>query len=985
MPITPRPHTCRGCILDPVAQGFSRPVGPEDSPFFFLGEALGQQEVYASEAFVGAAGGLLNRVLYDIGLDRNSLRLGNCVSCRPVNNKLEGTRFEYPALARCKSTYLDGDLEAWLARKGSGEKVLVALGGIPLRTVTGLQKKGTKVQDFHGTVLRDPTDRFWIVSTYHPSYIQRGNFNLVGVMQYDLSIAQEVAARGWVKDEPTLVLDPSPEWFEAWARAYIAEATKDPDYTWLAVDIETPDKAKKTDEGELKLSDRSYQILRVNFSYNTDEGITVPWQEPYISIIKRVLAAPGPKIFWNAPYDVPRLRYNGASITHPIYDFMWAWHILQSDLPRGLGFVAPFYSRFGPWKHLSGIDPVRYAAIDGVQTLRLAYGISADLQEKGQWDVFLRHVYDLDTLALHPAEDVGILIDQDECRTLQTDLQKKSDGFQAKIRAMVPDELKPLVPKGGLATYPQGEENIWQKEVPHLATVCKTCDEIVKSVKHKCPKGQAQVMKEERAVVRYYRQAEFNPTSPVQLMSYIKYRGHKPGLDKKTKKPTTNKDSLDKLWKETKDPLYEGVLQRRAVDKVLKTYVNGTFEKLRTDPRSIEDQRLHPSFLHKPSTLRLSCQSPNLQNVVADRGAYTDLAGGFRYCIVAAPGCKLIEIDYSGIEAVLSGYFMGDPTYIRLAKLGIHAYLTSHVIGKPADLRWTDRELSDYFNHLKEAYSYEYNQCKRCVHGTNYGLTVFGMAKQFPKEFPTRKHAERIMAVYHAIAPKLPEWHEGLRDKAYKQGYLGGPGAHPFGYKHWFYNVISFSGVKGRPSPAAQIVRMGGRNYQVTLGEDAKRCVAFYPQSTAAGIIKEAMLRLFNPENPSYIGDAFYGKTPLRAQIHDSLLLEVPEELVDFVIERLVAEMTRPIPQLPCPEDWNLGEYLTIGVEVKVGKNWAGYNEKETDKDGKPLRVNLDGMKKVKLPEISPTLAGDTPVPLDEYDEEEEAEILAEMEGGAVA
>ena len=110
------------------------------------------------------------------------------------------------------------------------------------------------------------------------------------------------------------------------------------------------------------------------------------------------------------------------------------------------------------------------------------------------------------------------------------------------------------------------------------------------------------------------------------------------------------------------------------------------------------------------------------------------------------------------------------------------------------------------------------------------------------------------------------------------------------------------------------------------------------------------MLRLFNPESSYYIGDTFYGKTPLRSPIHDSLLLEVPRSKVDFILEKVHAAMTHPVIQQPCPEEWGIGEYLTkeqldelermdllnaprevmertkyltIGVEHEMGKNWG--------------------------------------------------------------
>lgn len=934
-------------------------------------------------------------------------------NCQPPNNFLDNAPWEYEAIAHCKRAYRDESVEQWLAAGDPSKKVMVALGAVPLRNLLGLSKHGVRVQDFHGSVLRDPTDRFWIVPTYHPSFIQRGAFNLIGVMSYDLQIASEVAAQGFPTPRDTyftepvdLVLDPTPEWFAAWAANYLRAVSVDPEAVWLAVDIETPDKAKKTDEGELTVTkDRSFEITRINFSCSTSEGLTVPWSGPYLDTIRKLLSSVGPKIFWNAPYDVPRLKYHHYVINGQILDFMWGWHVLQSDVPRGLGFVAPFYSSFGPWKHLSDSDPVRYAAIDGVQTLRIAHGVIADLAAAGMDHVFWRHVVDLDQWALHPAEEVGLPVDQAELHLLEDRLDAHHTRLHAKIQKVVPEELKPLTPKQGLMDHP-GEEcsseackqpvphqhRIYERSVAVIARACSSCGATQVVAKHRCkdPDGkpsktlQPAVALSELQVVKYYRQQEFNPGSSPQILELIRHFRLKPGKDKKSKKPSANKECIERLSKSTKGDLqtfFESVLDIRSVDKINSTYVKGSFIKLRTDPRSILDGRLHPTFLHKPSTLRLSCQSPNLQNVVADRVGSSEgrenLAAGFRNCIVATPGNVLVEADFSGIEAVLTGWFCGDPQYIRLAKLGVHAFLASHLVGEPADLSWSDDDLKGYLKEIKGRFDYEYNQCKRTVHGTNYGLTERGMVMQFPKEFPTMKVAQRIREIYQTIAPKLFAWQTSVRERAHRQGYLGGPGDHPFSYKHWFWNVITYKPVTGVAPKGTMVTRMQGRNYAIILGEDSKRCVAFYPQSTAAGVIAEVCLRLFNPQHEHFIGDTFNGRTPLLAVIHDSLLLEVPEAYVDYVVERVVYEMMRPIPELPLQPEWGMGEYLSIGVEVKKGLNWANYQDKP-----EKGHLNLNGMRGMTLPWME-GLAGDRVIPVDTYDEELDDDIVAEAEAAS--
>lgn len=309
---------------------------------------------------------------------------------------------------------------------------------------------------------------------------------------------------------------------------------------------------------------------------------------------------------------------------------------------------------------------------------------------------------------------------------------------------------------------------------------------------------------------------------------------------------------------------------------------------------------------------------------------------------------KVLEFDFSGIEAVLLGWFMSAPAYIRLAKLGMHAYVASHVLGRPADLRWPDPQLAAYFRAIKESSDpadvVAYNQSKRTVHGKGYGMTVYGLLKNNPKLFPALKDAEKIDRVYCDVAPDLPPFHATVRQTAYQTKRLGGAEAyqyfpeekrvvgHPYGYQHWFWSVVSYkrlteSQKAWRRRAKQPFVEINGIPYAETLGEDAKRAVAFYPQGTARGVLTEASFPLFDPDDPladrCYVGDFYYGQTPLRAPIHDSLLFECPTRKVDALIERVAYAMQRPVAALPCPPSWGLGAHLTIGVDAKIGDDWG--------------------------------------------------------------
>ena len=1000
MPILSKPPACSGCPLEEKGQGFAPPEGPENAPILFVGEALGKVEALTGRPFMGDAGGMLQRLLNLLGWSRDQFRIANTISCRPQNDWFdERAPWYYTALNHCR--YLDPVL-------AEPHQVIVPLGATALKRVLGLvgQKK-VRVQDFHGTRTILPSGQI-VVPTYHPSFLQRGAHNLIGTVLWDLQQAHEAVAQGKPADPASLVCDPPLEWFRSWVDLVVAARRADPSAYPISSDVETPDKAGGKDEGEITAEDRSFQILRVNVACDPDQGITVPFVGPYIEELRRLHQSPGVIWFWNREYDFQRLV--AAEILREAdsprcVDLMWLWHVLQSDLPRGLGFVAPLYSGYGPWKHLAAGDPVTYAAIDGFQTHRVGFGVTRDLRKLGMYDRAFRHTHVLHTNVLRPAQLVGVKIDRDRLLAFKADLEAKAGRAMGQIQACVPEAVCPLTPKAGMKKAPKAEilhvkasaftrkgtpragkpsttlkqelyakaEVVEKLEIKEVL-VCRTCAAVDVSRRHRCQpaptaprsvRGGAaypppHVELDVATVPRWYWREPFNPDSPKQVLAYLTYKKHQPGKAKKTHLDTTNRETLERLSRTTKDPFYAAMLDYRAVMKVKGTYVEGAERRLDAH------DRLHPTPTFKPSTLRLSYVDPNITNVVADKGGKAGLAAGFRACVVAEQtrpaGISnedlqywagrwsvdldqpdlfrsiLVEIDFSAIEAVLTGYFAGDREYMRLAQLGVHAALASHVLGRPYDPAWSDAEISAYFAKIKKDHPEIYDPAKRFIHGRNYGLTLYGMMQNFPQFFPTKAIAEQYARIFKSMAPKIPSWQQTTQQLAARQHYLGGD-LHPFGYRHWFWSVYTYRRLtptqyyttlakckkQGIEPP---VVEMNGQFFRLGEGEDAKRALAFFGQSGGAGVLKETLLRSFaDQESPSYVGDAWFGRTPLRAPIHDSGLFEIPVVILSRVLPLLLREFLRPLQELPLPEAWGLGPYLGFGVAVKQGLDWQAMTE----------------------------------------------------------
>jgi hypothetical protein len=343
------------------------------------------------------------------------------------------------------------------------------------------------------------------------------------------------------------------------------------------------------------------------------------------------------------------------------------------------------------------------------------------------------------------------------------------------------------------------------------------------------------------------------------------------------------------------------------------------------------DGRVRGTFTHNPSSLRLSMHSPNLQQI--PRGS-TEIEKWVKECFVAPAGYTFWERDFSGIEAVLVGYFAGSPGYIRLAKRDVHSFYTAYALNALGDgrvgandlplLSWPDDKLFASLAHFKKLLNHERNSLyKHLVHGANYLQTPAGASEHIFKSTGRvfdRKLITNVMGVYFELFPEIRQWHraltasvDGTKQRGRDRDSRGSDDRvdpwtlgvchvkNPFGYTHRFYNVLDWEKVNGE--------------WVSSFGEDAKRLVSFLPQSTAAAIIKGSAKRL-------YYEFPWVGET-LRLLIHDSVLGESKEKDLETCLTVSDQVMSAPIPELPLDPTWGVGEYLSIGTEAKSGPSWG--------------------------------------------------------------
>lgn len=349
----------------------------------------------------------------------------------------------------------------------------------------------------------------------------------------------------------------------------------------------------------------------------------------------------------------------------------------------------------------------------------------------------------------------------------------------------------------------------------------------------------------------------------------------------------------------------ELVMGDGTVRTIVKQYIAGGL-------RLGRDGKVHTSFSHNPSTLRLASQGPNLQNLPRPSKDKTALQNLIRNMIIAEPGTIFGARDFGGIEAVLVGYDAKDKDYIRLALRDVHSFYTAYALnqldGRVSGndlplLSWNDEKLFTRLAEIKSEFKEDRNNLyKHLVHAINFGQGPPGAQEKIYKEtnivYPV-KMIGRLMYIYKELFPAIPTWHKTVRMQAHEAGLL----RNAFGYVHRFNAVYSY-----KKNPLGE--------WDKVPGDDAEAVLAFRPQSNAAGIMKESLLDLYC----NYYEEV--GQY-LRLTIHDEILWQCPEDKQDEVDSIVAGVMEKPREQLPLPASYNLGSHLFIYSEGKKGHRWG--------------------------------------------------------------
>lgn len=330
--------------------------------------------------------------------------------------------------------------------------------------------------------------------------------------------------------------------------------------------------------------------------------------------------------------------------------------------------------------------------------------------------------------------------------------------------------------------------------------------------------------------------SEFNIASPKQV-AFILY--DKLGF-KAGKKRATDAETL-KLFSGYQNGIADKILEWRGNSKLLNTYVKPLMEL------ADSESRVHTSYSQTiVNTGRLSSSEPNLQNI-PNR---TEEGQKIRQAFVAKEGCKLVSFDYSQMELRLLAH-IADCEKLKTSFINgddIHKSTATHIFGvSKDDVTKEQRRIAKEINF-----------------SILYGISLHTLSQRLQISY---KEASKIYSDFMGLYPEITEYISRTESYAKDNGFV----ETIFGRK-CFVPLIN------------------SRNFN--LVNFAKRQSINAPiQGSNADIIKLAMVKLEIEQKLGF---------DILLQIHDELVLEIPDNKLDTLIP-LVKNTMENIVKLSIP------------------------------------------------------------------------------------
>lgn len=431
-----KPKTCVGCPMYELGEGFVSFDGAIDAKIIVVGEAPGETEVISGKPFVGKTGKILRAMLpfrYPL--------ITNVLWCRPPGNKIP-PNFD---VSICTSRYLDKIIPQ------HNRSMIVAVGDT---AATSLFKK-VPITRWRGSIV----DGKWgkTMLTLHPSFIVRGNWELLPILKADLKKANSFVT----SPQPNYIINPTIDQLNDFKDSLDHDEI-------LAFDIENT---------------YSGALICISFA-SKDTTICIPLQNGYnpywktnedemeaVKVIADILESDIPKVAQNMIHDISHLQELGFIINNVNDDTLVAHHVVYPELPHRLDFMSSIYTDIPFYKHMlrdnenekvsmldCSIDTVQeYNCKDSYVTLLIHKAIQSELAEHN-----LTQFYKRQMKLVHKLIDmskIGVKVDVDKMEDMKVILTQESDELQSMFNSAVGQELN-LASSKQIGSFLYGELGI---------------------------------------------------------------------------------------------------------------------------------------------------------------------------------------------------------------------------------------------------------------------------------------------------------------------------------------------------------------------------------------------------------------------------------------------------------------------------------------------------------------------------------------------
>lgn len=558
--------------------------GNPQAKIALVGRNPGREEARRGEAFTGPSGQLLDLTLKEVGLARSDLWITNSVLCHLENDEAP-PRQAYQA---CRERLVQ-------ELKTLNPQLVVALGGDAAQEL--LQTNET-ITSLIGSLVQAPGIEKYVLSTWHPAYILRGNINAFDDLYFALQRAKKLT-EGTLAF-PELPPDTAIHYYDTPEKCQeMLETLVSGGPSVLALDTETR-----------WIKDPTWHLLLVQFSDGEDAWVFEAQyllQEPNLGLVRRLFQDPRRTfVFHNSEFDLQQLQHNFGCVPVNVADTM-ALALCLTEKGEQVGLKrlsreylgAPHYETElrqyvkGPKTPFDAFPRplmVKYGGLDAIYTHKLQPALEAAVAEEGNRELYER--------LLLPGQQAFARISY---RGTLVDL-----SYVQQLR----DEYYPQ-----LATI-EREMQLYAADKGFKASdVIQTKDERI------------------------------NVRSPKQLLHFFNnHLGLRTG--------TTDASFIEA---HRGHEFIQTLKRYRVVSHMMKTYVDGIADDV------WPDGRVHPDFLlYGTVTGRLAIQNPPLQTLPRSELVEESNFSSIKKLFAATPGYTFVHADYSQLEFRVAWHLTGD-------------------------------------------------------------------------------------------------------------------------------------------------------------------------------------------------------------------------------------------------------------------------------------------------------------------------------------